>query len=602
MQQQNYAEALPLLSELHEENPDNYNYADLLIDCLIQLKQYDKGITVAESFRNNAEHGTRAHIRLGELYHYNGNEEQALKIWTSNIEAHQNQLQLYLNTAQVMENRREFIAAVEVYKLAREQYQNNQLFFSNIANAYMMAGEYESAIDEWFSMMKESPNQISNIQRSLLTYNDPIVYDIAIIELDDLLSDMSVSDSNYQTFFQLQIWMLQENELFRRALVTAQEYESRASAYNYSLFSLGQNLVDNNEFELAREAFTFYTDRASGEVKWRSLEELANTYSSWAKYIDDYNLDFTNQQDNLYRLAATMLDSIESEANSYSRMDNIQLKKAELALDHVFDLNEAQSSLDELKRLNNNNSTPEINYLEGRIQLAKKEFTQARISFTRANKEAEIGDLAEKTRYFLALTDFYSGDYEFATIQLKSLGRQNTSFYANDALELRLWLQEGQSTDTTGTNLAKFADAVFKLNNGEEESSTDLFLDIVSDPAFASLKDDALLMYMESRYTQPNMKFIKLHNYLRSNSFTPIKEKLLWEKAKLAERIDLKNITANCENSEDCFFSGDNSLGTSPNEPQTAEDLYEQLILEFPSGFYAPYARERLSNLTTQNS
>ncbi len=41
MQQQQYAEALPLLQELYEDAPETYAYADRLIDCLIQLKQYN---------------------------------------------------------------------------------------------------------------------------------------------------------------------------------------------------------------------------------------------------------------------------------------------------------------------------------------------------------------------------------------------------------------------------------------------------------------------------------------------------------------------------------------------------------------------------------
>ncbi|HBQ61465.1 MAG TPA: hypothetical protein DD671_18125, partial [Balneolaceae bacterium] len=170
-------------------------------------------------------------------------------------------------------------------------------------------------------------------------------------------------------------------------------------------------LIRNNEFELARDAFTYYTDKTYGEVKWRGLEELANTYSAWAKYIDDYNLDFSNKRDSLYQLASTMLDSIETETTSYSGMANVHLKRAELALDHGFDLDKAEHSLTILKRMQSLNNAPEIPYLEGRIHLAKKEFSEARIQLTRANKIADIGDMAEKTRYFLALTDFYAGDY-----------------------------------------------------------------------------------------------------------------------------------------------------------------------------------------------
>jgi hypothetical protein len=32
------------------------------------------------------------------------------------------------------------------------------------------------------------------------------------------------------------------------------------------------------------------------------------------------------------------------------------------------------------------------------------------------------------------------------------------------------------------------------------------------------------------------------------------------------------------------------------------EELYEKLILEFPQGFYAPYAREELQHLTRLSS
>lgn len=601
MQQQKYAEALPLLQELYEEHPEIYAFADRLIDCLIQLKQYDRGLEVAGKYEGHPEFDIRAQIRLAELYHFKGEKEKALDIWIGNIENHPNQHQLYIITARSMISRQEYLEAVEVYKRARKLFQNSRLFYVDIANAYMRAGEYELAIDEWLSLLQDSPNQITFIQRSLLRYNDPILYDITIIELSERLDNISITDPNYQTFYQLQIWLLQENKLYRRALAAAKEYESRSENYNYSVFNLGRQLVDNNEFELAEQAFTYYTDKTYGEIKWRSLEELANTYSRWAKYIDDYNLDFTNRRDSLYRLATAMLDSIQAETKTYSSIGNVYLKQAELALDHVFDLQKAEASLSKLVNMPSLKDSPEIPYLRGRIHLAKREYPQARINLTRANKKAEIGDLAEKTRYFLALTDFYSGDYEFATIQLKSLGRQNTSYYANDALELRLWLQQGLSVDTTGENLSVFADAVFKENNGLAEESAELFLSIIEDPAFTVLKDDAMLFLVESVHVDNELKFTQLSNYLNGFAITPIKEKLLWEQAKLAERVNIAAIGTGCETNENCISNSESS--SSPKElPTSARDIYEELILQYPQGFYAPYARERLSTLTNQNS
>ncbi|MGN8226024.1 tetratricopeptide repeat protein [Gracilimonas sp. BCB1] len=599
MQQQQYADALPLLQNLHEDNPETYVYADRLIDCLIQLKQYDQGLEIAHNYQNQPKVESQVQIRIGEIYHFKEQTETALDIWYANLESNPRQLQLYITTARTMVSRREYLEAVEVYKKARNEFQNQRLFFGDIANAYMRAGEYELAIEEWLNLLEASPNQISYIQRSLLRYNDPILYDITIIELDERLSNLSISSPNYQTFYQLQIWLLQENKLYRRALATAKEYESRSESYNYSLFNLGRQLTENNEFELAKEAFTYYTDNAYGEIKWRGLEELGDTYSKWAKYIDDYNLDFTNKRDSLYKLATVMLDSIETQTNNYSGMGNVQLKRAELALDHVFDLGKATTALRKLRNLPAMRDSPEIPYLEGRIHLAQKEFTEARINFTRSNKQAEIGELAEKTRYFLALTDFYAGDYEFAGIQLKSLGRQNTSYYANDALELRLWLQQGTAADTSGEMLSRFADAVFMENNGKSSESAEEFLAMINDESFTALKDDALLFFVESPHIQKAVKYNELSLFLTSNPATPIKEKLLWEQAKLAEQTNIQSVRNVCESAGDCFWNSDSTTSTAQISPK---DIYEKLILEYPQGFYAPYARERLTDLTNQNS
>lgn len=580
IQQQEYSEALPILEELHASAPDTFVYAERLIDCLIQVKEYDRGLQIAQKFEGKPNFDAQIKVKIGELNHYLGNEEKALDIWKSNISNNENQLQLYINTARKMVDRREYLEAVKIYKNARTQFQNDRIFFGDIANAYMQAGEYELAINEWLALLEDSPNQISFIQRSLLRYNDPILYDITIVELNDRLSDITTTNPIYRTYYELQIWLLQENKLYRRALAAAKEYENRSNSYNYSVFNLGRQLVENNEFDLAIEAFQFYTDNTFGELKWRSLEELSVTYSKWAKYLDDFNLDLDTSSDSLYNLSMTMLDSIETETSSYSRMNNVYLKKAELALDHIFDLSVAESSLQKLKSTSGAGEEPEIPYLEGRIHISNREFPQARIQLTRSNKMAEIGEVAEKTRYFLALADFYAGDFEFATIQLKSLGRNNTSYYANDALELRLWLQDGLSNDSTGSNLKTFAEAVFLENNGQTKKGGAIFSRIIDDPDFFSLKDDAILFYVQSSHISVEEKYATLDRYLNAGYDSPIKEKLLWEKAILAERMSVNSDTS----------------------VQSADEVYEELILTYPNGFYAPYARERLSEISNFNN
>jgi predicted Zn-dependent protease len=75
IQQQEYSEALPILEELHQKDPDLYVYADRLIDCLIQVKDYDRGLEIAGKFKGRPNFDAQIKIRIGELNHYLGNEE-----------------------------------------------------------------------------------------------------------------------------------------------------------------------------------------------------------------------------------------------------------------------------------------------------------------------------------------------------------------------------------------------------------------------------------------------------------------------------------------------------------------------------------------------
>lgn len=588
IQQQRYEDALPILERISSQNPEIFLFFNRLIECHIQLKGYETALNLVEKNINLNRNVPESNILLGQLYHFMGDTTEAYTVWEQNLNRYPNQLQLYLNTANAMMDRREYSKAIEIYRKGRIVFNNEQLFMSDIPNAYMQAGEYENAIGEWLALVKQNPQQSSGIQRMLLRYNDPILYDIAILELGDALDEMNLNDPSYTAFYELQIWLLLENKLYRRAFSSAKEYEERTSNYNFTLFNVGRKLAENNEFELALAAFNYYSENSFGEIKWRSEEEKANVYTQWAKYLDDYSLDFNSNKDSLFNNASDILDYLISETQTYSRLDQVYLKKAELALDFVFDLEAAKQVTKRLKSLPNMYDTPEASYLDGRIYLAQKEYTSARISLTRSNKKAEVGVLAEKTRYFLALTDFYAGDFEFAKIQLKSLGRQNTSYYANDALELRIWVQEGLSSDTTGSYLSEFAEAHFNSKTGKRSLARQQFLAIANSEAPSPFKDDCFVLLSKIPETNSLELLSSLSGFLESSPSVSIKERLLWERAKA---------------SDEAFILI--QKGAELTHEVTIENViqnYEALILEYSQGFYAPFARKRLNELPKANS
>lgn len=582
MQQQRYEQALPMFQRVYDREPTVFQYFSGLVDCHIQLKQYETAEALAKLQSGGPSYPALASVLLGKIRHMQGNEAEARTIWQQNLERNPNQLQVYINTANTMSDRKEFDEAIAVYKKARQVFNNNNLFLLDIPNTYMKAGEYDAAISEWLQLIRNEPGQVMAIQRMLLRYDDPLVYDITILELDDTLQDMPVNDPAYQNLYELQIWLLLENQLFQRAFTSAKEYENKTRNFNFSLFNVGRQLSENNKFELAVDAFGYYRNTSFGEIKWRAMEETADVYLRWADYVDDYQLMENTTRDSLYNEAGQLLKALASEAATYSRIQEIYLMQAELALDHLFDTQVAETALARLLRMQGGEASPQSDYLKGRLSLAERSYTVARLALTRANKQAEGSDLAEKSRYFLALTDFYAGDHEYARIQLKTLGRKNTSYYANDALSLRLWLQKGLATDTTGVLLDQFADAHFNMNHGKTGEARGQFDAILNDTSHP-LREDALLMYARLPGTDTGILYQYLTEFLDSNgSMASQREQLMWLRARTTREFYRQR-------------SG------TPAADEVVE-AFESLILEYPQGFYAPYARTELNQLINRTS
>jgi len=574
MQQQRYDDALPILERLHRNEPNTFIYFDRLVECKIELKKYEQALERVQKYKENGSNTALTGVIEGEIQFFMGNEELALKIWYKNLEAHPQMLQLYINTARTMVDRKVFEQALLVYEKAQINFKNPMLFNSEIPMIHMQAGNYDEAVKSWLELIQNSPNQASGFQRILFRYNDPLLYDISIIELEDLLNSLQPADVLYGTFYELQIWLLLETNLFDRAYNTALRYEENTPALTYSLYSVGNQLLQNREYEKALKSFRYYSDIGYSEIRWQALERQAEVWLSWAKYVEDYDLIPVSERSMYTEQAKKLLNQILSEAPNYQNSANVHLRLAELYLDYDKNLTQAQQIIQRLENLSGNFSE-ELNYLKGRLAIANESFSEARLLLTRSNRSAKVGEMAEKTRYFLALSDFYSQDYEFSGIQLKSLGRQYTSYYANDALELRLWLQTITSMDSTDQRNVSFPRAMFEELKGNKSKAKDMLWEIARDLNNPFSANAFVALYSTGAELEEYVA--ALDAFLANQKNTPLKEQLMWLRAQSAFHISVQ----------------DSSLLSS----KTLYSYYEELILTFPSGFYSPLARMALNDL-----
>jgi len=596
MRQRRYEQAYPILKKLIKDNPNSYSMYQQFMECLINLKKYDEAISLSENRIKNNTTPLLTQTQLGKVYHIQGDTTAAYNTWNNALEQGTNNLQIYLTISRVMRERREYTRSIETLKKARKQASNIQLFRSEIISTYLMAGQYDNAMDEMVQYIIQQPERISYVQRVLMRFEDEFLYDTGILEIEEAIDQMNTGDKGLAELYDLQLWLLLERNLYRRAYATALRYERDNRSAIYTLYNLAHKLESERKYKLAEKALLFYADKPDNPLYENSQQRLAGLYINWADHLSSKNLGRAGKTDSLYRAANERLQLLIDKYPSYSNITEVIITKTEIAVENFSNIEEAERLLDDLKNYYAQSDNPNLLYLEGRIKMYKKQYNEARILLTRAKKKARIGEVADKASYYLSLNDFYAGDFEFAKIQLSALEKEHTSNYANDALQLRIWIQDGLKHDTTGTYLIKFSLGVKAFQSEDFNTAYNHLDSLIHTEMYPPLKDDAALLISEHARTNPayyTKGYQVVSNVLQSLPATPLKERLLWEKARLGDLI--------------YHHSGNTLQGNKKveNLPSTLDELiklYEVLIIEHPDGFYASPARKRITELQKHTS
>ena len=616
VRQSQFEEAYKIFSRLYDRNPNNFPVYDQLINTLINLKRYDEAILITSKKLNQNYTDIILATKLAELYHLNGNIDLAYQTWDRALNANINSIQAFRYIGENMIYRREHEKAIDIYLQARRNFNNPTLFFSEITNGYVALGRREDAVKTLVSALASSPGNGAYILRQIISFDDAQITELAILEINDRLNTRLIAGPENATLNEVLIGLLMEGNYYRRALSTAKRYESQADNGVWPVFTLANRLKSQQEFDLANEALTFYIVQSEHPLLARSLEDRALLYITWSKYLKDYNLDFGSNIEDLNTKALQDLDTLISEHPNYQRIIEVLSLKTELILDTIGDINLANSLVQEIKS-NSFNQDHEIitEYLEGRIQMTQGSHSMARINFTRANRLARTGEMAEKTRYYLALNDFYAGDFEFSSIQMRALERLNTSYYANDALKLRVWMREGIQQDIPTEELKQFSKARYLFETHKKSEAISLLFSLISSPDGTPLKGESVLMiseYLKSGYSE--LIFDLLTITLRSYR-GPLAERLTWEKVRLADGIYSNDIPLNSTENE--FISeldewvssqittdkqelSENISISNSLDLNELTSMYEDLLNEFPNGFYATSVRNRLTELNSK--
>ncbi len=590
-EQQNFEEAVPIFEQLYQENPRSLVFFNRYTESLIGLKQFDKAESVAREQIGQNRFDLQASLKLAEIQHLKGEREKAINLWLEEARANRTNIQAIYSIGNSLINRMEYETATDVYEIARDALNDSSLFLGEIANTQMRAGNFEEAVRVYFQLIIQSPDQMSLVQQRFLRMRDNELYTVAAIELEDTLLQLDYNDRAYSTLYQLLSWLLIETEQYQRAFVVAKRFETDTPFPIYSLFSLGRQLRSSKKYELAVQSFQHYTDESGETLKYRAMEELGNTYVQWGDYIDRNRSASLAKSDSLYSRAYEIYTTIINEASHSTNQQRVLASTIDLSFDHYKDSQLADRWISKLREITPENESPYLHYAEGRKALFTGDHVIARQQLTRADKATDDSNLSEKARYYLSLSDFYSGDYEFAQIQLKSLSRRHTSYYANNAIKLEMWINQGLRADSTGGILDTLGSGLYNLELGRHKESIRTLEPLLAASA-SMFADDLVVELINELPVEYYRQLYALNNRILNTSATsPLSERLYWNKITLSEYL-LRNRGADFVNLEKSFTE---NMGELNLEEDDLLEMYEDFLIRFPSGFYAPYVRQRLN-------
>lgn len=573
LRQGEYERALGIFSELVKNNPGNYLNLEGFVQACTQLKRYDEALSALQRYLKQHPNDVAITTRLGQIHHQKGDTLSAYRVWSAAANLEPTNPNSYRIIAESMQDRKEYKRAAQLYQTAKLSLNDPTLYLFELSNLYLLAGEFKPAATAFLELLARYPDRLSYVQRQYSRFNEKELVDATLLESDERLKQWLPTDQRVAVMREFQLWLLLERGLYRRAMALARRMDAEGNRENPALFGVAQRLLSQNEFEWSEQAFKVYADQPTHFLASRSTEELAMVYLRWARYLMSKNLDTGAQIDQLYRKADLTLQALRQQFPGYERRVHVVLLQTEIALDYLKDVSLANSYYQTLQQFDEATQFKnEIEYLEGRILLAQGSFNAARVAFTRANTGSKIGDLAEKTRYFLALTDFFSREYDFAGIQLKALERQSASLYANDALQLRLWMMDGVNRDSTTTEIDLFSQANLALFKGDSTDVITTTSTLIARYPTHALADDAVLLLSKTmRNRSWNLAFDRVHAFIEATEASKITEELLWERAQLATRIP--------------------SIDPVP--------YFEEVLMRFPQGFYSNAVREQLRTIKT---
>ncbi len=403
-----YEQALPIYKHLYEKGVANRQVINGLKTCYFELAEYDSLVVFLREVVSKHPDQIKYQTELGSAYHLAGHKDKAMKTWKSMYLTQPDNSLIYRLIAQEMIGLNLFDQAIEVYKKALQNVQNQNTLYRDIAMLYRARLNYKEAVRYFLKFYNHFPRQFTSVRSYIVSMSkdrDAVERIIPAIEtylkehqdeapVRELLAGMYIKQKDFEKAFKIHKKLHKQfpsgDYLLRFAREAQQNdaYDHAIRGYNLALEQTKDKRREQQiRYDLAQNYFQYgrklkkasESNPAGAEQKVNRALSILNKLAE-ASSIPQYraralelaaDIHFEFYHD--YDRAADLYQKIIEKLRTFYSIDRIQLKLGNVYLKK----NQLQKALQLYQSIENKEYQTLGNYKVAEVQYYRGQFYAA---------------------------------------------------------------------------------------------------------------------------------------------------------------------------------------------------------------------------------
>lgn len=559
-----YSKAALLYKELHQQSKTEV-YLNYLIKCYLANEQYD--VAEKELKRQIKTHrfNPALKVQLGSVYLASGDDLKAEKIFQKSIAQLKgdNRTQV-ITLANAFVSQRKFKYAEETFLKGRKLSKGEYSYASELANIYYYSRDYTKMIEQYLSMLEESPGYLGTVQNRLqatvYAQDDGSLNRTLKLQLIDKIQKSKQSS----VFSELLIWLYIQEKEFGKAFIQTKALDKRNHEGGVRLVSLGELAFSNKDFDAAFECYQYVLSLG---------EQSPYFFKAKVGYLESLQAQVINsetrQKENISNLIVAY-ETVIAEIGERPESIDILINYAHILSFYGGNVPKGIEVLENLlahRVLNHKQNSYAKIELADELLLDNK-IWEATLYYSQAIKANPNNDIGNEAQIKKAKLSYYSGDFLWAKAQLDVLKASTTKLIANNALYLSTLISDNLE-DSINEPMQMFSQADLLIFQNKKHQAIEMLDSIDSKYPRHSLSDD--ILYKKAQILESlgqNAKAKELYQKIVDKFYHDI----LADNAIMA----LANLY---------YLEGNQ---------EKAMELYTQLLVDFSDSFFTAEARRKI--------